>query len=134
MLPLERKISDNFRPLLLTPNHPLPVIFSSLLPKVSPCYLPTFTRRTSGHFLETFRAVNFLTNLPILFKSRCLLLKLPHPIFLSLSLSVFDQRIRCKETIAVDYERFTDYISKLCKQMYEVLVSNLAVRTVTFLI
>lgn len=38
-------------------NSPLPITLPPSLPKASPCFQYTFTRRTSGHYLETFTAV-----------------------------------------------------------------------------
>jgi len=53
----------NFFPLLRTPGSPIPITLPSSLPKSLTLIQATFTRRTSGHHLVTFRAVNF-TNLP----------------------------------------------------------------------
>ena len=55
--------------LLCTLNCPLSIILPSSLHKVLPCYQPTFTRRTSGHCPETFRAANFSDPLPLMIRA-----------------------------------------------------------------
>ena len=77
--------------------------------------------------LGNFREGNFQIPFPIL-SSHCN----SETLFASLSLS---QNSECsvKKKIALHCGSLTEYMNKLCQQSADVLVSNLAVRTVTFL-
>ena len=46
-------------PVLYTSNSPLPITLPLSLAKALPSYRPTFAWRTNGHYLGTFRALNF---------------------------------------------------------------------------
>jgi len=61
MLPSEHKVhpkSSTSVPCCTIPTVHFPSNYLLLIPTFLPCYHPTFTRRTSGHCLRTFRAVN----------------------------------------------------------------------------
>ena len=49
----------NSLPLLHSANSPIPITLASSLPNALPCFHTGFTRRTIGHCLGTFTAVNF---------------------------------------------------------------------------
>jgi hypothetical protein len=49
----------NSLPLLHSANSPIPITLASSLPNALPCFHTAFTRRTIGHCLGTFTAVNF---------------------------------------------------------------------------
>jgi hypothetical protein len=70
MLPTKHITDQKLTLCLLThtpnsPLPPLPINLPSLFPKLISCYQRTFTRRTSGHCLGTFSAVNFSHSHPL---------------------------------------------------------------------
>jgi len=71
----------NFFLVLYSPNSPLPNALTSLS-NALPCFPPTFARRTRGHSLRNFRAVNFCDS-PRNSKEKCSAshLSLHHPLF-----------------------------------------------------
>ena len=77
----------DFCPLLPIPNTQFAIALPSLLSKVLPCYQHTFTRRTSGHSLGTFRAAKFSDSPPPLKIDEVILTPPPFSSY-SISLSV----------------------------------------------